>query len=762
MNVTLNPKIAAAPAVAAHPRIRYIDPLALGSPDGMAAAIARAAASGFDSVLIPPPWAPGSDQDRFVPASLTRVHPALGGGDGETYLLGFVQACRAEGLRPMLDMPLASLAAEFDGEAGPFSVPAGTDALDPRHGGAPQHRTVTDPAAIGAWWAGYVGLAAGAGIAGLRLLGLAEAPGVVPALRDAAPGMTLIAWTPGMPRDMLPGLRGVSYVASSLPWWDMRSDWFWDEMAVLRDIAPVLACPEAPFGPRAAAAVHNPAMLAATLRRAAAVAAATGDGWIVPEGFETGARRAMDVHGRTFSRGDRTVADSVGLAALNRGLAAGGTDAHAIQPLTAPGASPMALLRTDAADARFARQATVSLVNTDLERACTIDPAGIVSAIDGTFGPWEPAELQPLQPITLRPGELHSFTAPALPKGRLSALVDSEAAKRMADGPRVAIEMPAPCVDDGSLPVKCLVGEVVSVEVDVVCDGHDKLGVALQWHEPGSAALHEVRMVPAGNDRYRAAMPLNRLGAYDYTVQAWRDVFATYKDEIAKKSAAGVDVTLELREGMALLTRTAGRTTGGLQAALQAIAANLATADDAAKLAQFLSPGMGELMLQADDRPRAASLPRPIRIDAERSGAAFSAWYEVFPRSMSGDANRHGTFRDVERHLPRVQAMGFDVLYFPPVSPIGRSNRKGPNNTLTPAEGDPGSPYAIGSAEGGHDALHPELGTLAGLPAPGRRRGGSWAGDRDRLRHPVFARSPLAEAAPGLVRLAAGWLDQIR
>ena len=136
------------------------------------------------------------------------------------------------------------------------------------------------------------------------------------------------------------------------------------------------------------------------------------------------------------------------------------------------------------------------------------------------------------------------------------------------------------------------------------------------------------------------------------------------------------------------------------------------TPDDSAKLAKFLSPEMAELMLRADDRPRAATLPHPVRIDAERSGAAFSAWYEVFPRSMSDDANRHGTFRDVERHLPRVKAMGFDVLYFPPISPIGRSNRKGPNNTLTPAEGDPGSPYAIGSAEGGHDALHPELGTL--------------------------------------------------
>ncbi len=119
----------------------------------------------------------------------------------------------------------------------------------------------------------------------------------------------------------------------------------------------------------------------------------------------------------------------------------------------------------------------------------------------------------------------------------------------MANGPRVAIEAASPCVDDGRLPVKRLVGEVVTVEADVICDGHDKLGVVLQWREPGSAARHEVRMRPLGNDRYRAELPLTPIGAYSYTVQAWRDAFASYKDEIAKKSAAGVDVSLGAARG---------------------------------------------------------------------------------------------------------------------------------------------------------------------------------------------------------------------
>ena len=712
MDIALNQIDAAVQPRLTHPRIRYIDPLALGATEAWEPALARAAALGFDTVLIPPPWVPEASGDRFAPVSLDRVHPLLGGGDASAYLCNAVELCVRHGMHLMLDVPLGGFAADVMGNAPPLTALSGAHPLDPRRGSLAQHRTVRDPAAIGAWWAGHLRRWADAGIAGVRLLGLADMPGIIAALQDAAPDVTTIAWTPGLPRAALDGLRGVSYVVSSLPWWDGQSGWFWDELQALRAVAPVLACPEAPFGPRAASSVHDPALVAATLRRLAALACATGDGWLVPEGFETAARRAMDVRGRTVARNDHASPALVDLAVLNRAASRAAEGANAVHLLLGPGSSPLALLRTDAADARFARQATVSLVNTSLDQPQPIDPAAVIAAIDGTFGPWEPDGLQPGHPLMLLPGELRCFTAPATPKGRLDSPVDAEAARMFADGPRVAIENPSPCVDDGMLPVKKLVGEVVTVEVDVICDGHDKLGVVLHWREPGSEMVREIRMAPIGNDRYSAPLPLTGIGPYEYNVQAWRDVFATYKDEIAKKSAAGVDVSLELREGMALLAHTAARVGGVLQSALQRVATELDGADDATKLARFLSPDLAAWLAQADDRPRAATLPHPIRINAERSGAAFAAWYEVFPRSMSNDAHRHGTFRDVERHLPRVKAMGFDVLYFPPISPIGRSNRKGPNNTLSPAEGDPGSPYAIGSEDGGHDAIHPELGTL--------------------------------------------------
>ncbi len=719
MNVTIKAATAVQPAAtpqpAVHPRIRYIDPLALEGPDALVRALARTATLGFDAVLVPPPWAPGADGDRFAPATLDSVHAALGGGEAEHYLGSYVRLCGQHGLQPMLDMPLATLAAEFTGEAAPFKATAHIDSLDPRGSGSTRQRGVADPRAIGAWWGHHLERWAAVGIAGVRVLGLADAPCAMRALRDAAPDVALIAWTPGLPREALPELAGAWYVVSSLPWWDLQADWFWDELNALREIAPVLSCPEVPFGPRAAAAVHDPARLTATLRRSAALACAIGDGWLVPDGFESGARRPLDVHGRTVARGDRSIEAGIDLAALNLAVAHGGAEVKGLRLLTGSGSSPMAVLRTDAADSRFAQHATVALVNTDLVRPLSVDPSTIIMGIDGSFGPWEPSGFEPGQPLRLAPGELRLFTAPTSSKADLSRKgpsIDADDARRFANGPRVAIEAPSPCVDDGSLPVKRLVGEVVSVEVDVVCDGHDKLGVVLQWREPGNPAMHEVRMLPAGNDRYQADLPLRRIGAYEYRVQAWRDAFASYKDELAKKSVAGVDVTLELREGLALLQRTAERAQGTVRTELQTLAAELVSADDATRLARFLSTDVTELMAQADDRPRAASLPRPVRIDAERSGAAFAAWYEVFPRSMSDDPARHGTFRDVERHLPRVRAMGFDVLYFPPISPIGRTNRKGPNNTLTPAEGDPGSPYAIGSEDGGHDALHPELGTI--------------------------------------------------
>ena len=188
-----------------------------------------------------------------------------------------------------------------------------------------------------------------------------------------------------------------------------------------------------------------------------------------------------------------------------------------------------------------------------------------------------------------------------------------------------------------------------------------------------------------------ASLPLTRLGITHYTIEAWKDVWSTFVDELTKKHAAGVPTSLEIKEGANLIAAAAARSKQ--QAAGDAERRPARTRpDEAAQREALLAPETAALMAEADDRPFSVTLARAIPLQAERTAAGFASWYEVFPRSMSDDPARHGTFRDVVRHLPRIQAMGFDVLYFPPIHPIGRKNRKGRNNTLTPGAGRSGQP----------------------------------------------------------------------
>ena len=254
----------------------------------------------------------------------------------------------------------------------------------PAEGPGQATRPITDAPALGAWWGRHLARWVDAGLAGARVLGLGQAPGALAALRSAAQESVLIAWTPGLPREALAELSGASFVVSSLPWWDFAGDWFWDELQVLRQIAPVLACPEAPFGQRVAAGLHDPARVPAVLRRAAAMAVATGDGWLVPEGFEVGVRRPMDVRGQAVPFTGPKLRDGVDLAAMNHVLAQG-APRGGLQFLSGGGAPVLATLRTDAADARFATKAALALLNVDPLRAATVDPASALSAIDGSF-----------------------------------------------------------------------------------------------------------------------------------------------------------------------------------------------------------------------------------------------------------------------------------------------------------------------------------------------------------------------------------------
>lgn len=281
---------------------------------------------------------------------------------------------------------------------------------------------------------------------------------------------------------------------------------------------------------------------------------------------------------------------------------------------------------------------------------------------------------------------------------------------------RIAIEGVSPEIDSGRFAAKATVDHPFVVEADIFGDGHDAIEAALLYRPAGSAAWSEEPMLLFDNDRWRGSTQLTENRHYEYTLIAWRNLFASWRDEVAKKHAAGQSITLELEVGRRLVEQTVVDTDRANKAdknALGKLAASVnAAKSDGDRFAVLINDDAANLMRRSGIRTNLTWYERTLTVFAERPAAAFSAWYEMMPRSQSGKARRHGTFDDVIARLPYVRDLGFDVLYFPPIHPIGKTNRKGRNNSLVAKKLDPGSPYAIGSSEGGHDAIHPELGTF--------------------------------------------------
>ena len=277
---------------------------------------------------------------------------------------------------------------------------------------------------------------------------------------------------------------------------------------------------------------------------------------------------------------------------------------------------------------------------------------------------------------------------------------------------RVIIEGVTPEIDDGRFPIKRTVGETVVVEADVFTDGHDSLSCVLQYRKAGDDAWQEIPMRFLVNDRWRGEFPVLELGRYEYTVMAWVDAFKSWRHDLGRWVQAE-DIALSLRVGAELAKKASQRATGADARWLAQRASELAGPQDLQYRRQLgLDEEFAQLMQRNADRALALPYGKVLGVVAEDERARFSTWYEMFPRSCSPVPGKHGTFKDCEAWLPRIAAMGFDVLYFPPIHPVGRVNRKGKNNTLTPGPDDFGSPWAIGAAEGGHKAILPELGTL--------------------------------------------------
>jgi starch synthase (maltosyl-transferring) len=269
------------------------------------------------------------------------------------------------------------------------------------------------------------------------------------------------------------------------------------------------------------------------------------------------------------------------------------------------------------------------------------------------------------------------------------------------------IEDVYPLIDGGRFPVKRVAGERIEVWADIYRDGHDVVNAALVWRREQDREWRREPMTHHSNDRWGGSFVPDQPGRYVYAIEAWTDEFATWRHGFELKQKAGADLTLEAIEGAGMLTKAQAGGNAAAAVILRQCEDFLQTGDAAPLLTAELRDAMAESQLRPD-LTRSQLFP----LMADRPRARAGAWYEMVPRSQGRTPGQHGTFKDCIARLPDIAAMGFDVVYLTPIHPIGHTNRKGRNNAVTAADGDPGSPYAIGAAEGGHDAVHPELGTL--------------------------------------------------
>jgi starch synthase (maltosyl-transferring) len=276
-----------------------------------------------------------------------------------------------------------------------------------------------------------------------------------------------------------------------------------------------------------------------------------------------------------------------------------------------------------------------------------------------------------------------------------------------AAGGAFHIEDVYPLIDGGRFAVKRIVGEPLEVWADIYRDGHDVVAASLVWRREQDRHWRREPMSHDGNDRWRGSFVPDAPGRYVYAIEAWTDEFATWRHGFELKQKAGTALPVDAIEGAGMLTKAVAGGPAAAAVIVRQCEDYLQTGDATPLLTDELKDAMAESQLRPD-LTRSPLFP----FVADRPRARFGAWYEMVPRSQGRTPGQHGTFKDCIARLPDVAAMGFDVVYFTPIHPIGKINRKGRNNAVTAVEGDPGSPYAIGAAEGGHDAVHPELGTL--------------------------------------------------
>ncbi|SDR57880.1 starch synthase (maltosyl-transferring) [Rhizobiales bacterium GAS113] len=708
----------------------YFVPLArVTSADGVDQIVDHAASLGFDTIasnaaleaasLGVPRCHGGCQSDHRAPT----FHDALG------------EACRRHELALMVDLVLdrSDTPAGFLKLHPEWFLPrVATEAAppDPRFVGQrprlPQIRWSSPEIAdeLVAWWKVRLLALADMGASRFRCLSPSMTPAaiwlqLIATVRGHNPDCAFHAWTPGSSWDDIAALAGLGFAGgfTSSAWWDCRSPWLIGESEVLERIGPSIAFPEPPPGERLPPALFRNCARGIDSGRTAMVrallaAAATADGILLPMGFEYGASPTADT-GRPAEELERlrlqapfNLCDEVRAAnaIIDQATA---SRLKGLRLIDGSGGGVTVLLRTDAVDPDLAAKGAVILLNTKLSARSALSLS--LSPLPPTAGAaWTVRNttdaLRPLEPGEVRVVRLERSPS-ILTKPSQTAV---QGAMKAA---RIVIEAVSPAVDGGRFPAKRVVGEPIEIEADIFTDGHDQIAAEVLWRPADEKDWRRAPMDFIVNDRWRARIAPSRIGRHVVTIEAWWDVFGTLRSDVEKKRAAGVDVALEVEEARLLVKAALARiANAGEQATLLKALTGLADSLEDVRVETLLAPAVRRAMADADERRFRVRYEPLLPIDIERPKAAFASWYELFPRSITDDPRRHGTFDDVIGRLPAIRAMGFDVLYFPPIHPIGATNRKGRNNSLRAEPGDVGSPYAIGSPDGGHDAIHPALG----------------------------------------------------
>ena len=732
--------------LAAGPRIYNLFPLLVGRVADWSAELPRIAAMGFDWVYLNPFHQTGGSRSLYAVADPDRLDERFrdpGGVPDDEQIRGFVAAAAAAGLKVMTDLVVNHAANDGrlvgerpdfflrDADGRPVS-PAAVDPDDPTkvtvwgdlaefdyHAEGPR-------AALTGFWDAYIARLQALGVAGFRCDAAYKVPPnvwrvLIGRAKERDHAALFAAETLGCTFEEARATAGAGfdYLFNSFAWWDLKAPWALEQYERLRTIAPSIAFPENHDMPRLAAGVGGDAgAVAAALKTRYALAAFFSAGVLMPIGYEWGYRRPLHVVETSpeTRETDSGIDISPFIAAVNRlraDLPAANVEG-AQWRLSAPDAPYVALLRLDTGHPGSAEHGVIVLYNPG-EAPVAVDPGPLIARTGGELGPFEDMtpEVAPLafradHSVDLLPGAVHILAA-----RRIAA---AQPRRRRASEPtgkgRVIIEAVSPEIDGGRSAVKRIVGERLRVEADIFTDGHEVINAAVLSRVAGESEWRRDPMVFIDNDRWGGAFPLSRNARYEYTVEAWRDDFSSWLRGLEKKRAAGIDVHLETIEGVALVKRAAELADGSDAQALTGLVAALAADEpgSGAQLHRILEHQ--RIIHRNSERVNLSRYPVTLEVFADRLAARFSAWYEIFPRSQSGDPNRHGTFDDVIARLPEIRELGFDVLYFTPIHPIGRKNRKGKNNSLKAREGDVGSVYAVGADEGGHEAVHPDLGTL--------------------------------------------------